>query len=1088
MGKGPRGQLLAVTPFGILDCVLDERKRDYRILTFSPVTSCDLQDWVAEDQTTLSAFFTGDLGTRLLQWLVEVSRKSGDHGRIQAICPQGGEKIFNISLWALEDQRYLVQMTDAGKDAEAVRKLEDRLTLLQTIIDAEPNPIFIRDGGGRYTLGNKAFSSIYGVAPEFISGKTDLELQQALGVTEGGVGVFFPSESEIGQVGESDFYEQKSITTSEGGTRWFRTVQFPLREAGFTDHVLYVGVDITTEIDVRRDLEAQVRFLDSLLETVPIPIFYQDREGVYLGCNEAFLELSGLTYEQLIGCTIEDVWPGSRAALYLRENEALFQTEEKQAFSRREEMKGGVVSDLAVLKAPFYDSEGEPAGIIGAAIDFTEQKHIQSALLESEKRYRRLFKDSILGNFMVSADGALREINNSFAKMFGYESIQEALTIIANISSVFSPDQAGNTPDLASFVRGGPATFEADYRCRDGTFFTGRTHVWPVQNPVTGEPYLEGSIDNVTEQRASERALITSEERFRRLYESVQVGVLVQQKDGRIVHANQRAVEILNLPVEEIISRPAEHPEWQMVLEDGTPVSWEQHPSILTLKTGQAYRNVIRGLFSQQGERQRWILINTTPVYELDSGEIREVIIAFSDITELKKTKDELQESERRLTTLMGNLPGMAYRCKNDRSWTMTFVSQGCQSLTGYPPEDLLWNRRKSYAELIHPQDRDLVWNSVQEGIQQNRQYKIEYRILTRDGEERWVWEQGCLVEEQDGGLLEGFIIDISDRRLAQDALEEREELLSRVLDTSPVGIGVVKEFKLEFVNDYFCNMMGYTRNEILQQHPGVMFSSEEEYERVIKELSEILPRERKAVIEVSLRRKDGSILIGQNHIRASNPEDPDSELTFAFLDVTERRRAQEALREQELYFRTVFEESPVGIAIVDLDMCFIDVNPAFVNFVGYSNSEIAGKHLRDITHPDDIENNLRLQGQLARGEISQFRMEKRFIRKDGSIAEGLLVAAMIYDSHSMPQHFMGQVLDITKRKEAEEEVRRINQELEERVRIRTAEIETANEDLRRFARLAAGRELRMAELKQEIKTLRGRLSPEESEEGNSER
>ncbi len=162
----------------------------------------------------------------------------------------------------------------------------------------------------------------------------------------------------------------------------------------------------------------------------------------------------------------------------------------------------------------------------------------------------------------------------------------------------------------------------------------------------------------MTEQRAAKNALAAFGERFRTLYESVQVGVLVQRADGRIVHANQQAAEIMNLPVDEISSRTSVHPDWQMVLEDGTPVPGDQHPSMLTLKTGLAYRGVIRGLYGGQGERTRWLMINTTPVFVEQTEEIKEVIITISDVTELKKTRDHLWESERRLSVLMGNLPG----------------------------------------------------------------------------------------------------------------------------------------------------------------------------------------------------------------------------------------------------------------------------------------------------------------------------------------------------------------------------------------------------------------------------------------------
>ncbi len=99
----------------------------------------------------------------------------------------------------------------------------------------------------------------------------------------------------------------------------------------------------------------------------------------------------------------------------------------------------------------------------------------------------------------------------------------------------------------------------------------------------------------------------------------------------------------------------------------------------------------------------------------------------------------------------------------------MEFVSQGCLGLTGYTAEDLIGNRKLGYADMIHPDDREMVWEAVQQGIEHNRQYQMEYRIHTFGGGERWVWEQGCIVDEENGGFLEGFIIDITQRKQAEE-------------------------------------------------------------------------------------------------------------------------------------------------------------------------------------------------------------------------------------------------------------------------------------------------------------------------------
>jgi signal transduction histidine kinase/PAS domain-containing protein len=165
-------------------------------------------------------------------------------------------------------------------------------------------------------------------------------------------------------------------------------------------------------------------------------------------------------------------------------------------------------------------------------------------------------------------------------------------------------------------------------------------------------------------------------------------------------------------------------------------------------------------------------------------GELSQLAYAFDEmaeslerrVTERDRAEEALQESQRILSTLMSNLPGMAYRCRSDGEWTMEFVSEGCFGLTGYRPTELIKNRKISYGQLIHPMDRESAWNAVQTALQENRSFQITYRVITATGEEKWAWEQGRGVFSPAGDLLalEGYVIDATEQVLAQEKLEQR--------------------------------------------------------------------------------------------------------------------------------------------------------------------------------------------------------------------------------------------------------------------------------------------------------------------------
>ena len=181
----------------------------------------------------------------------------------------------------------------------------------------------------------------------------------------------------------------------------------------------------------------------------------------------------------------------------------------------------------------------------------------------------------------------------------------------------------------------------------------------------------------------------------------------------------------------------------------------------------------------------------------------------------------ELQENERKLQTLMNNLPGMAYRCYNTPEWIMDFVSEGCVELLGYSAEELLSSEMIQYSDFVHPEDAPRVWKQVQEGVRNDRPFRVEYRIFTRQGEEKWVWEQGqAVVTAFDGTqVLEGFVTDITERKNYQERLNFLsfhdsltglynrnffEEEMRRLQDGryAPIGIIVCDLNGLKLVND----------------------------------------------------------------------------------------------------------------------------------------------------------------------------------------------------------------------------------------------------------------------------------------------
>ncbi|MEJ2747193.1 MAG: PAS domain S-box protein [Anaerolineae bacterium] len=169
------------------------------------------------------------------------------------------------------------------------------------------------------------------------------------------------------------------------------------------------------------------------------------------------------------------------------------------------------------------------------------------------------------------------------------------------------------------------------------------------------------------------------------------------------------------------------------------------------------------------------ISIAMAPIYDAQ-GQPAGAVTVLSDVTERKLAEAQLHEAHRTLAILMSNLPGMAYRRHPEGMHALTFASDGCFDLTGYTREALLNDNTVHFADLIHPDDQELVFAEMERGILTKRPYQCTYRITTASGRERWVWEQGEAVFAEDGTLqaLEGFITDNTGQVMARQELEQR--------------------------------------------------------------------------------------------------------------------------------------------------------------------------------------------------------------------------------------------------------------------------------------------------------------------------
>ena len=460
-------------------------------------------------------------------------------------------------------------------------------------------------------------------------------------------------------------------------------------------------------------------------------------------------------------------------------------------------------------------------------------------------------------------------------------------------------------------------------------------------------------------------------------------------------------------------------------------------------------------------------------------AELEKDVSSYRHNSTLKQTEEKLRESQRRLSTLMSNLPGMAYRMFNERTWPAEFVSEGTLALTGYKPEELERgpHHRIDFGELIYPDDRDYVWEVVQKGIQQQQPYEITYRIITADGALRWVWEKGRGVFEEDGNLhsLEGFITDTTDHRNFELAIQQRAsqlailnkvgEQIAAVLDLDSVfqravqlvqesfgyhhvGIFTVdhqsKEIVMQAKSGGFDalfpphhtlkigqGMVGWT----VENNQTLLSNDVTTEKRFVNLYPETLPTRSEVCVPIHIQEKVIGVLDAQSpHTEAFEENDVIVLQTLAdqiaiaienarlhaavHAELSERQRAEAKLRESEERYRLLFEHSSEAIFILDPQTGqYLDANLAAEKLSGRTLAELKNLSTQEVNLDGALE---RLQQMAQHFGVSESG-EVEYLHPDQSSRTALLSTIRVKDDLAF-----GIARDITERKKLDDALRNI--------------------------------------------------------------
>jgi PAS domain S-box-containing protein len=671
---------------------------------------------------------------------------------------------------------------------------------------------------------------------------------------------------------------------------------------------------------------------------------------------------------------------------------------------------------------------------------------------QAEQKFRAIFDNTSDGIFLHDLESLrLTMGNKSCLQMLGYT--EEEFTKLSVVDLHPEEDLPFIYAQIDKFLTGGkPIRHDIRFKRKDRSILF--ADLSPDLVEIDGTRYVLVALKDITERKRMEEQLRRhaehleelveartgelqeSERRYRSLYHTIADGIFVAGADGQIADVNDSACVQLGYTREELMGMPLAAISARPGFDLGEVMDRLRAAGSLSYET--AHR------------RKDGVIIPVELSVTLIEYRGRPAVLGVArDITERQRAQEALQEREYLLSESqrIGHIGSWSVDLATETvTWTReTFRLYGVSPDTFAPSADALLG-------LLHPDDRAAMGEWIRATLAGEHPGVLEFRTLLPDGSVRVLSGRGELVLDDDHRPVRvvGSVQDITEQKQAEESLRESQALYQDLVETSQDLIWQCdQEGRYTYLNPAWETTLGYSLEEMLGKSFW-LFQSSAYAERDRGEFARLLQGGTTTGYETVFRGKEGrEIHLVFNAKFVRDEREKIVGIRGAAYDITERRRAEEALRESEERFRTAFEEGAVAMALTALDSTLLKVNSSFCRMLGFSASELVGRSFAEITHPDDRAVNLVGTRRLACGETSFFHMEKRYIRKDGAVIWADMSTASVRDAQGRPLYCVTHIQDVTDRKRAEEALRRLNERLELQVAQRTEDLRHTVDRLR---------------------------------------
>lgn len=888
-----------------------------------------------------------------------------------------------------------VENKERKRAEQALREVErEKTTVLENLSDL----IVYRDRDMVTLLSSKSMANWHGMSQDQIVGRVCYKARY---------GRDEPCE-ECHIIEAMKSGQRQELEKQLPGERCWHVIVDPV----FSDSGQVIGtIEVSQDITERKQSEEALRETTNLLETIfehtHMLVACLDPQFNFVRVNRAYAEADERQTSFFHGKNHFDLYPNE-------ENEVIFRRVVEtgipyfayaRPFEYAEHPERGVSYwDWSLV--PIKNQQGIVSGMVLTLVDVTARKRAEGALKASEEKLNAMLQSISDHMSMMDKDLNIIWANDVAKRRFGDDIIGKKCYEVYHGRQ--NPCEPSPCLTLRAFQDGGVHEHDTKIADNDGNnvWFHCVANVALRDNEGKAIAVLEVSTD-ITERRQAEEALSISSDIVR----SIPSGLFTYKYEPPdklfLLDGNPAVERLANIKVSECIGKEF-NDIWPHARDIGITDNY-----LKVMKTGKAFET--EDQYYEDEKLEGIFRICAFPMSKELLG------VAFENITQQKLAEDALTESESRFRELVENMREVFWM-ENADGTELLYISPTYEQVWGRSCQSFYENPG-DWIESIHPEDRQRVTEAFSQ-LRETGEYSEEFRIVRPDGTIRWIWDRGVPIRNKFDEVIRvaGVAEDVTDRKQTEEALRESEEKFRYLAEQSPNMIFINKKGKVVYANKKCEKVLGYKREELCS--PDFDFRTlvtPESLDLINDSFIRHLKGEEVQPYDYTIISKDGMRIEVINASKLIQYEGQAAILGIV-TDITERKRAEQALRESEERLKILFESAPDTIYLVDSEGRFMDANRAAFELIGFARDEVIGKSLAEL--------DLLSAGQLSKAKENLKKVvtgklsgpnEYTLKRKDGSLIS--------VEVRTFPVKIGGKMLtlgiarDITEHKRTEKEL-----------------------------------------------------------------